>query len=62
MVQRIGYRTQIAISFFTSVFAGYMLSRRDDGDERIKMDLMSYIIGAFGTVIGYRIGKKRDLN
>lgn len=58
MARRVSYRVQVVIEFLASVIAGYWLSRREDGGERVKENVLSSLAGAVGMVIGYGLGRR----
>ena len=53
-------RLQIVMAFLGSLFAGYWMSRRDSGDERVKMNVLGNLAGIVGMVIGYKLGQKEN--
>jgi hypothetical protein len=54
---RLDRRTRIVLGFLASLVAGYYLSRREDGSERVETNVLSNLAGAVGMVIGYRLGR-----
>lgn len=56
MAQRVN---QIVIGFIAPLFAGYWISKLDDGGEQIKSNVLSNLAGAVGMVIGYTLGRRK---
>jgi len=59
MARRISYRTEIIMTCLGSLIAGYLMSRQDDGGERLKKNVLSSVVGTVGMPIGYYLGQRR---
>lgn len=55
MVRRLSRRTRLAVSFVASAIGGYSIARTDDSRARLEREVLSYVVGILGTMVGYTL-------